>query len=439
MRVHTRWRAAAAVTAAIMVAGVSACGGTPETPSENDASASEEQDSFVYWSMWREDEPVAKVLQEVIPAFEEETGITVDVEWQGRDVLTKLKAALNTSTVPDLVDKGFPEIKATLGLSDEAMDLADVYEMEIPGEEGRTVRDAVPEAYDPLNSTDKAIVVPYYVSMFSWWYSGRDYPELIENPPATWDDFTALFDDARANGQAPIAQDADLLSYGSSLVNAALVSAVGPGNLYDIVSDPEGQGWKSDEIRRAVEALAELAANDAYIEGYDSSKFPAMEKAWAAGEAAFLHMGSWVPYSLGPETDADFNLHTFNFPSLGADQAVPVTTYGYAIPTTSKSPDAAKQFIAFLMGTEWLTKLCNDASILTPDPSIEAPEVLRDQQAMLADNELYLADDGITADFPDLTNSFATINQGLITGTLDADEYIQQVIDTQVQYWKLNS
>jgi hypothetical protein len=117
---------------------------------------------------------------------------------------------------------------------------------------------------------------------------------------------------------------------------------------------------------------------------------------------------------------------------------VPVTTYGYAIPTAAKSPDAAKQFIAYLLGTEWLTKLSNEALILTPDPSIEVPDLLLDQQRLLAENEVYLADDGIVADFPDLTTRFATLNQGLITGQLSADDYIQQVVDTQVQYWKLN-
>lgn len=432
MRIPTRWRAVAAVSvAALALTGVTACSSAPEK------KPADEQDSFVYWSMWREDEPVAKVIQEVITSFEDETGITVDVEWQGRDVLTKLKAALNTNNIPDLVDKGFPEIKATLGLSNQALDLSDVYDMEIPGSDGRTVRDAVPEAYDELNTADSLILVPYYVSAFSWWYSARDYPELRENPPATWDDFTALFDGVKANGQAPIAADADLLSYDSSFVNAALVSAVGPGNLHEIVADHEAKGWNDAQVRVAVEAIAALAENDDYIAGYDSSKYPAMEKAWAAGDAAFLHMGSWVPYAF-PEFADGFDVHAFGFPRLGDNTAVPVTTYGYAIPTAATSPDAAKQFIAYLLGSEWLTKLSSDALILTPDPTVEVPDVLLDQQKLLAENELYLADDGIVADFPDLTTRFATLNQGLITGQLSADDYIQQVIDTQVQYWKLN-
>lgn len=432
MRVPSRRRTIAAASIALLsLAVVTAC-----APSEP-AKPADEQDSFVYWSMWREDEPVAKVIQEAIESFEDETGVTVDVEWQGRDVLTKLKAALNTNNVPDLVDKGFPEIKAVLGLSDEALDLSDVYDMEVSGSDGRTVRDVVPSSYDALNTADSLILVPYYVSAFSWWFSGSAYPALVEEPPATWDDFTALFPEVKANGQAPIAADADLLSYDSSFVDAALVSAVGPGRLHEIVADHSAEGWQDPEVRTAIDAIESLVENDDFIEGYDSSKYPAMEKAWAQGEAAFLHMGSWVPYAF-PDLANDYDLHAFGFPKLGDNTAVPVTTYGYAIPTAAKSPDAAKKFIAFLLGKEWLTKLSTDALILTPDPTVEVPELLRDQQKLLADNELYLADDGIVADFPDLTTRFATLNQGLLTGQLSADEYLDQVADTQIQYWKLN-
>ncbi|MDF1602620.1 ABC transporter substrate-binding protein [Nocardioides sp. YIM 152315] len=434
MRLPTLRRAVAVAAATLLTAsGLAACGGDDDA-----ALPASEQKEFVYWSMWQESEPVAKVIKAAIASFEDETGIKVDVQWQGREVLTKVKAALNTDDVPDLVDQGFPAIKAALGLDDQAMDLSSVYDMDVSGEAGRTVRDAVPEAYDELNTAESLILVPYYVSAFSIWYSGRDYPELVDSPPETWSDFTALFDQVKANGQAPIAQDADLLSYDSALVDAALVRTLGVGNLHALVSDESAEGWDAPEVHEALDAIAQLAVDDDYLPGYDSSKWPAMEKAWAADKAAFLHMGSWVPYALGPELDKDYDLHTFNFPTFGEESAVPVTTYGYAVPSAAEAPDAAKKFIAYFLGSKWLTKLSTDAEILTPDPNIDVPKILEDQQAMLADNDLYLADDGIVADFPDLTTRLASLNQGLITGELSADEYVDKAKEVQEQYWKLN-
>jgi ABC-type glycerol-3-phosphate transport system substrate-binding protein len=425
-------RAVGVVGAVSAVALLAACAGPAETEGGD-------SDSFTYWSMWREDEPVAKVLQEAVASFEEETGIAVDVQWQGRDVLTKLKAALNTSNIPDLVDQGFPAMKAAIGISDQALDLTPVYDMEVSGDDGRTVRDVVPEAYDKLNTAETLMMVPYYVSAFSWWFSGRDYPDLVTSPPASWDDFVALFPDVKAAGQAPIAQDADLISYDSSFVNSALVRALGPGGLHEVVSDPTGESWDAPDIEAALSAIASLAENDDYLPGYDSSKFPAMEKAWAQSEAAFLYMGSWVPYSLGPDLAEDYDLRTFNFPTLVGDTtAVPVTTYGYSIPSAADDVEPAQEFIAYVLGTEWLTKLSTDAQILTPDPAIEVPEVLRDQQAMLANNELYLNDDGIAADYPDLTTRLGDLNQRIITGQLDAEGYIAEATTMQKQFWELN-
>jgi raffinose/stachyose/melibiose transport system substrate-binding protein len=438
MRIHTRsaTRAVAALAAASMVTlGLAACGGSS---SSGDGGKGAKQ--FTYWSMWTEDEPVAKVLKKALASFQQDTGVKVDVQWQGRDVLTKVKAALNTSTVPDLVDQGSPALKATLALSHQALDMKSVYDMSIPGESGKTVRDAIPQSYDALDSADgKLITVPYDVSATSWWFSGKAYPDLVAHPPTTWSDFTRLFPAIKSKGQAPIAQDADLLGYDATFVYAALARALGPGNLHQIVADHTGNSWDNPKVKAALTEIEKLATDKDYLPGYDASKYPAMEKDWAHGKAAFIYMGSWVPQYDGPDAAKDFDLHTFNFPQLvGTDVSVPVTTYGYAIPTTAKNAAAAKQFIAYFMGTKWATQLSQDATILTPNPSVAVPDALHDLQAMLKNNNIYMANDGVTGDYPDLNKQLNPLNQGLITGKLKADQYITQAKTIQAQYWKLN-
>jgi raffinose/stachyose/melibiose transport system substrate-binding protein len=123
---------------------------------------------------------------------------------------------------------------------------------------------------------------------------------------------------------------------------------------------------------------------------------------------------------------------------VGTDQSVPVTTYGYAIPSKADHVSAAKKFIAYTMGTKWLTQLSSDASILTPDPAVQVPAILQDLQKMLTDNPIYMNNDGIGADFPDLVKQFDTIDQGLITGKYSVAEYASKMKDAQTQYWKLN-
>ena len=58
--------------------------------------------SFSYWSMWRQDEPQAKVIQAAISQFTADTGVKVNVEWTGRDVAKKIGPAMAAGKAPDM-------------------------------------------------------------------------------------------------------------------------------------------------------------------------------------------------------------------------------------------------------------------------------------------------------------------------------------------------
>jgi hypothetical protein len=64
--------------------------------------------------MWTENEPQAAVLKSAIADFEKDTGIKVDVQWQGRTVLEKVAPTLVTGKVPDLVDHTDDKLYPTL-------------------------------------------------------------------------------------------------------------------------------------------------------------------------------------------------------------------------------------------------------------------------------------------------------------------------------------
>ena len=59
---------------ATMVAGLAVgCGGKKEEGGDKGG------DKLVYWSMWSEEEPQAKVIKEAIAKYTEDTGVEVDV------------------------------------------------------------------------------------------------------------------------------------------------------------------------------------------------------------------------------------------------------------------------------------------------------------------------------------------------------------------------
>lgn len=419
--------------AAVGSAALAACGGS-SSPGNGGTGTKE----FTYWSMWTKDEPVAKVLQQAFAAFEHDTGVKVHVQWQGRDNLTKVKAALNTGHVPDLVDNSFAGIKSAMGK--EALDLTRLDHSKVPAEPGKTVRDVVPTGYDQLYSLGgKKILVPYYVSAQTWWYSGKANPQLATDPPRTWSDFTSAMAAMKAAGKSPLAQDTDILFYDSAFVYAALQRALGPGGLHKTVADHSGNGWGDPKVKQALDAIAELTSKRYYRPGFDSSKYPAMEKDWAHGKAELLYMGSWVPYFDGPDVAKDFDMRTFNFPQLvGTDVSVPVDIFGFSIPGKAANGPAAMKFLPYLMGKQWLTKMSHDAKILTPRTDITVPGELSDLQAIIKANKLTPTSDGVAADYPDLDKQFEPLCRDLITGRSDTGKFLTKVKAAQVQYWRLN-
>lgn len=61
------------------------------------------EQSIVYWSMWEEDEPQADVIREAAEAYEEATGISVEIQWKGRGIRSLIEPALDAGEQIDLL------------------------------------------------------------------------------------------------------------------------------------------------------------------------------------------------------------------------------------------------------------------------------------------------------------------------------------------------
>src|SRR5699024_3168499 len=91
--------------------------------------------TVTYWSQWEEGEPQAEILQDAIDDFTDETGIEVEVEWQGRQIMQKVQPLLRSGDVADVVDASSNDIRATLVRADQARDLGDLFATQVPGED----------------------------------------------------------------------------------------------------------------------------------------------------------------------------------------------------------------------------------------------------------------------------------------------------------------
>ena len=89
-----------------MVATLAAGCGSSDSGS-SDSGSSDSGKEMTYWSMWNSTEPQAKVIQEAADAYEEETGIHINIEWKGRDMKTLIGTALEAGEDIDLFDDDY--------------------------------------------------------------------------------------------------------------------------------------------------------------------------------------------------------------------------------------------------------------------------------------------------------------------------------------------
>ena len=95
---------------AAMVAGLAVgCGGK-----DGGDGGDKGGDKLVYWSMWSEEEPQAKVIKEAVEKYTEDTGVKVDVQFKGRNGQREgLQPALGKLYL--LMESVRPEVERSMG------------------------------------------------------------------------------------------------------------------------------------------------------------------------------------------------------------------------------------------------------------------------------------------------------------------------------------
>lgn len=422
-------------TRAMMISSVLAAGALVLAGCSGDDSEAG-SGTVTYWSQWEQNEPQAEVLQGAIDDFTAETGIEVEVEWQGRQVLQKVQPLLRLGDVPDVVDASSNDIRATLVRAGQARDLGGLFATQIPGED-TTVEEALGD-YSELITDDEMdgpFMLPTIMMAQSAFYDGNAHPDLKQ--PEDWSEFMDMLKGLKSErGSGPIALDGDVGSYGAVWTSAALIHELGAGGLNEIAADETGQAWDSPPARTALEHTAQLAEGDFWAPGSFGSKFPQMQERWAAGEADLLFMGSWAPQETSTSTTEDFEYRQFGFPTADNGEYIQGDVSGFAIPSAAENPEEAEQLLAWFAKKDVLQGMADEADSLVTRPDIEPPKELADTAELMNERTAVRFYDGIDGDYPGYnTEVFEPVNNKLLQGEITVDQAIDQLAAAQKDYW----
>lgn len=389
-----------------------------------------------YWSQWEQNEPQAEILQTAIDDFSADTGIDVEIEWQGRQVMQKIQPLLRSGDVPDIVDASSNDIRATLVRTEQARDLTELFNAQIPGEDA-TISEALGD-YDELitdDSMEGPFMLPTIMMAQSMHYDGSAHPDLGQ--PEDWSAFMDLIERFKSDrGSGPIALDGDIGSYGAVWTAAALIHELGAGGLNEIAADETGQAWDDDDVRTALEHISKIPDGDYWAAGSFGSKFPQIQEKWAAGEADVLFMGSWAPQETSTSTTEDFEYRQFGFPEGSAGAFIQGDVSGFAITAAAPNPEGAEQLLTWFAQKDFMQALADDADSLVTRTDVEPPEQLADTAQLIEDRTAVRFYDGVDGDYPGYdAEVFEPVNLKLLRGEIDVDGAIAELTSAQESYW----
>lgn len=377
----------------------------------------------------------SEMWQEVAAAFEEQTGVTVELTTD-KNLEDVIGPSMKAGDYPDVIHlaTGREDALTETFIKDNAiLDITDVLSMTVPGEEVK-VSDKIAGGFTDTSLTNpyndgKTYLTPMFYSPCGLFYNAGLFEEKGWEVPTTWDEMWELGDKAKAEGISlftyPTTGYFDTFFY-------ALMYSVGGPEFFDKATHYEEGIWETEEAKQCFDIVAKLAA---YTEPTTPAQandqdFTKNQQLVLDNKALFMPNGTWIVGEMAEAPRADgFKWGMTALPAVeeGGDR------YSYTwfeqawIPAGAANQEAAKQFIAFLY-SDVACDIFAKAGAIQP--------VLNIADKLEGDNQMFYAiyDNGAKA----AMGNFAATNpiEGLDTRTVWFDPVNSLVSGTMTeQQW----
>ncbi|WP_105567813.1 extracellular solute-binding protein [Microbacterium halophytorum] len=295
--------------------------------------------------------------EEVAAAFEEETGVSVEItSIQNEDMDGKLQTAANSGDMPDVfMARGGGKL-ADIVDAGVVKDVTDLVTDE--------TKEAIGEAPFSAFTIDGAIYgVPVSVLPEGIFYSQDLFDEAgITENPTTFDELGEAVDKLKSADIQPIALGAKDAWPAAHWYYSFALRACGQDTIENIAANLE---FSDGCWQQAAEDLAEFAATEPFNEGFLTT--PAQEGAGSSAglianhKAAMELMGGWdvgVIADLTPDSEPLPDLSWFPLPATEGGEGDPTAMMGGVdgFSCSQDSPAACEDFLNFFSQTEWQEK-----------------------------------------------------------------------------------
>ena len=397
------------------------------------SSAAGEQ-TIVYWSMWNEAEPQGQVIEQAAKAYADQTGVKVEINWQGRDISKIIETKLAAGEAIDLYD-GAPNtvLKAT---AQYAADLTEQFKASYPTTDGKPYEEVVLKVLQDTtreySNTGEINGVPYQPYIQCAFYNKDQFTKAnIASVPKTWDELLEDCEKLKTAGFTPITMDD---AYMPALPGLYLARVKGSDWVKQLVTENSDEAWQDPAVLQMATAYADMAKKGYFSSSIVSNIYPAGQQDIANGNAAiYLANGSWLVNELIGVTGADFPWGQFAFPAVaggeGNANADNYSSQVFIVNKASKNIDAAFAFAVFMTTGEWDATLAAQTYGIPAGTESEWPAQLTDAETIFNTVDEWMPWSGGMEENGDLVATIRTAFTELIGGTLTPEQFVQRMVD----------
>ncbi|GHV84980.1 sugar ABC transporter substrate-binding protein [Spirochaetia bacterium] len=317
--------------------------------------------TLIYWTMWNETEPQGQVIARAAEAFTKETGIKIDINFNGRDIRKTLQPALDAGETIDLFDEDIERVANTWGNYLLPLDAYVNQSYSTTGGQnyGAVVNKTLLDLARQLgNGSIKNI--PYQPSAFVTMYNKDLFTKAgIISTPKTWDELLAACAKLKAAGIAGITVDD---AYMACLFGYTIDRLVGRDATTAMVANNDFSGPQVLEFGRIWE---NMARNGYVSPNAAANVWPVGQQEVASGKVAMYLNGTWLPNEIKDQAPPDMKWGTFAWPAIGPNgDGIEANNFGaqsFGINKNSKYPEEAFKFIVWMTTGEWDTTLARES------------------------------------------------------------------------------
>ncbi len=389
---------------------------------------------LVYWSMWNETEPQAKVLTAAIEDYMKlNPDVNVTIQWNGRDIRKTLQPALDAGTTIDIWDEDLERI--VLNWQSYSLNMDNYYEKSYSSTNGKTFADISMKVLQNFLrdiSTDGSIyAVPYQPFVISAFYNKDQFDKAgITSTPSTWDELLTVCKKLKQAGFTPITIDDDYMDLPLGLHLSRKLG--GSDAVEALIKDTTGKLWDDPKVLEAAKEIEELASKGYISSNVMSNKWPAGQVEIATDQVSiYIANGTWLPNEVMSTTGEEFRWGQFKYPAVpGGDQNPTSEIYGaqgFQINKNCAYPDEAFDLLVYITTGKWDKEMSEKTYGAPMDTATPWPVQIADVKGIFDGAKTHLPWGAGLGANPDALPIVLKQYSFLLGGKITAEEFISNV------------